>query len=570
MIVDLLIQEVSPKQLCATLSLCPAMTLEVKNTPYCGVCLIVAQELSQVVTQNSTEQQIEQALEQVCSFLPSQYTKECDELVKQYTPMIIEMLKKEVDPKELCAMLKLCPAKQQTTPAKLPTPVKESPACELCELMAEQLETALSDKATQNQIEFAVSQVCNFLPASYKTECESMVHEYGQKIIDFLVKEAKPKTLCAHLRMCPGKETTLTVKASYPYCPICTMVAAKLEKFVTQKSSKAQIELVLDGICAILPSQYATECDNYVAQYTPMIVDLLIQEVSPKQLCATLSLCPAMTLEVKNTPYCGVCLIVAQELSQVVTQNSTEQQIEQALEQVCSFLPSQYTKECDELVKQYTPMIIEMLKKEVDPKELCAMLKLCPAKQQTTPLKTTTPVKESPVCEVCELMVAQLDSALSDKSTQNEIEFALKQVCNYLPASYQTECESMVQEYTPMMIEYLIKEASPKQLCEMLKLCPAKQAAKKVEGKSCDLCHEVVGKLQKFLHANSTPSEIEHVVDNVCNLILQPKYLKSECEQMVREYTPDMINMVIRGATVENICNYTGICGAKKVVVREM
>ena len=56
---------------------------------------------------------------------------------------------------------------------------------------------------------------------------------------------------------------------------------------------QAQIEEALEGVCGILPSRYAAECNTYVAQYTPMIVDLLIQEVSPKEICATLTLCPA-------------------------------------------------------------------------------------------------------------------------------------------------------------------------------------------------------------------------------------------------------------------------------------
>ena len=57
--------------------------------------------------------------------------------------------------------------------------------------------------------------------------------------------------------------------------------------------SQAEIEQALDQVCGFLPGQYKDECDQLVAQYTPMIIELLVAEVTPKQLCSAMNLCPA-------------------------------------------------------------------------------------------------------------------------------------------------------------------------------------------------------------------------------------------------------------------------------------
>ena len=97
------------------------------SSPYCGVCMLVAQQLDSVLSEKSTQvcniqlfpsnisnfviqTEIEHALDQVCGYLPSMYKNECDQLVASYTPMIIQLLVQEMNPKQLCSLLHLCPA----------------------------------------------------------------------------------------------------------------------------------------------------------------------------------------------------------------------------------------------------------------------------------------------------------------------------------------------------------------------------------------------------------------------------------------------------------------------------
>ena len=55
---------------------------------------------------------------------------------------------------------------------------------------------------------------------------------------------------------------------------------------------------------------------------------------------------------------------------------------------------------------------------------------------------------------------------------QTEIEEALDKVCSYLPSDYKQECQDLVNQYTPEIIE-LLETLKPSQICQALKLCPS-------------------------------------------------------------------------------------------------
>lgn len=57
----------------------------------------------------------------------------------------------------------------------------------------------------QEEIIHAVEQVCSILPPSLSSQCKDLIETYGQAIIDLLVQEADPKTVCTVLGLCNGQ-----------------------------------------------------------------------------------------------------------------------------------------------------------------------------------------------------------------------------------------------------------------------------------------------------------------------------------------------------------------------------
>jgi len=54
------------------------------------------------------QEEILEALDKACSLLPASLNASCKDFINKYVPAIIEMLRQEVDPQEVCTLLGLC------------------------------------------------------------------------------------------------------------------------------------------------------------------------------------------------------------------------------------------------------------------------------------------------------------------------------------------------------------------------------------------------------------------------------------------------------------------------------
>lgn len=77
------------------------------------------------------------------------------------------------------------------------------------------------------------------------------------------------------------------------------------------------------------------------------------------------------------------------------------------------------TTECDQLVKQYAPQIIDMLKNGLQPKVLCTDIGLCPSSSE---------------CSTCEFIMDLVDAAVGSNATEPEIVAILDKICEYVPS----------------------------------------------------------------------------------------------------------------------------------------
>ena len=57
------------------------------------------------------------------------------------------------------------------------------------------------------QIYFVLETVCNIAPAALKTECVSLVDQFGPTIIELLIKDGgDPKKVCTAIKICPASK----------------------------------------------------------------------------------------------------------------------------------------------------------------------------------------------------------------------------------------------------------------------------------------------------------------------------------------------------------------------------
>ena len=57
--------------------------------------------------------------------------------------------------------------------------------------------------------------------------------------------------------------------------------------------------------------------------------------------------------------------------------------------------------------------------------------------------------------------------------------------------------------------------------------------------------------------------EIEEALENVCNVL--PSSIKSECDDFIEEYTPQIIKLLEEKLQPESLCKQIGLCTSVKV-----
>lgn len=338
---EIIARDVNPSQLCTMIGMCDKRqmasmsinyidlkksrpiskrtetTLVAANTT-CVMCEFVLNVISRYIDQNSTEPEIEALLMKVCSEFPSSIKAECSTFVTQYGPIIAALLIKEVESDKICAQINLCPnGQQQQQEITNVNPKQESSKvrdleCTVCEYSIEYLYHQYSVEQTEKQIEFGINNVCKFTPVSYRHYCEKMVTNYGKDLIIFMQKEMSSENVCKQIHMCksepvgslvdlmPAKvvkqkkhffEESNNVKNGSIECSLCMYVAGLVDAKLMDNKTEEQIVDELKLACNLFPTTLKDQCESFISEYGPYIVQLVAQDLDPHSTCASLNLC---------------------------------------------------------------------------------------------------------------------------------------------------------------------------------------------------------------------------------------------------------------------------------------
>ncbi|XP_066930339.1 uncharacterized protein [Clytia hemisphaerica] len=577
--------------LCTTLHACtsvqkatPAKKVQA-NPVTCEVCEYAMNYLDSILADNATEKEIIDALDSLCAKLPSSISGECTSLINQYGDTILKLLISELKPDQICKELGLCSSvkKAINVPVKK---VKANPvACEVCEYAMSYLDQTLSDHATEQEIINAVESLCSKLPSTISGECNTLVQQYGEAIIQMLIQQLKPEVICKELGLCSSlrKEMKIITPAKKFHanpvtCEVCEYAMNYLDSILTDKSTEQEIISALDSLCSKLPSSLSGECTTLINNYGEAILQMLVQEFKPDVICKELGLCTSKLVKKtkSNAVTCELCEYAMSYLDSILTDKSTEQEITSAVESLCSKLPASISGECKSLVDEYSETIIKMLIEDFQPAFVCQKLGLCTSTRKAKkPVVQSIKVKANPVtCEVCEYAMQYLDSMLSDNATETEIKQGLEQLCGYLPASVSGECSSLVDQYSDTLVKLLIQELNPETICKELQLCasnlikakkPVVQSLKvKANPVTCEVCEYAMQYLDSMLSDNATEAEIRQGLDQLCGYL--PASVSGECTSLVNQYADTIIKLIVQELDPATICKELQLCAASKKV----
>lgn len=474
-------------------------------------CENVIKDVRSFLSDKQSQAMIKQYMDAACSIIPvASIAKECQDMVDNDLPAILDLIVSELDPQMICSVMGLCSGLKdrvqhgspvvRTSTMKIPA-LKLEPICTDCKKFMTDIKDLVTSKTTEQELEQMIEQqLCSQL-GQFENECKALVEAYVPELLELLVNEMDPDMICSaagfcnatgcpkvmlakmRLRKSPLYQEVAQVSDSAE-CEICKTILGELQDLDRSATIQQEIEAFLkDNICSQLGALKGS-CEETVDQYAPELFELIATELDPATRCQGIGFCtpPSLTTFVRQSPVkvsppapkpvsasaqCVMCEFVMKQLEQMLGDNSTESEIIDALEKVCSLLPETVAAECKSFVDLYGPAVIALLEQELDPKQICTAIGLCSA----TDIIDTVVVTGSELCGVCETLIGYLDAILEQNATVKEIEAAVEKVCNFLPDPYKNECDTIVETYGPLIVQLISQFADPNEVCTAVGLC---------------------------------------------------------------------------------------------------
>ncbi|KAK6187955.1 hypothetical protein SNE40_005871 [Patella caerulea] len=481
------------------------------NSSQCVVCELTMKSVYHILGQKRTKEAIKEALDEVCKYmyLPPMLQRECEDLVRQYTDQLVQLLIQGLDPKQICTEIGLCTSTVLKERKGFEGKIEKggnSIQCSVCEAVMKSLDDLLGQNRSEEAIKKALDEVCEYmhLPPMIQRECEDLVRQYTDQLVQLLIQGLDPKQICTEIGLCTstvlkerkGFEGKIEKGGNSIQCIVCEAVMKNLDDLLGQNRSEEAIKQALDKVCGLLPSWFESECDSLVKQYTDQIVQLLIQGLDPEQICTKIGLCTSTVLERKdyqskniqpNFIQCTLCEYILEKLASILAGKRTEADIEKALDEVCGLLPTDIRTECTIFINQYTDDIIKYLIKGESPRIICTLIGLCtlsvedkvPKENHSVLSMTITGGADSETCSICKEIVNLLDEWMKKQSTAQDLQTDLKKICGFLPQAYAKKCDSLVDRYGPVILQFLSQLANPRTVCEYMALCQNENKALK-------------------------------------------------------------------------------------------
>ncbi|CAF4835180.1 unnamed protein product [Pieris macdunnoughi] len=547
--------------------------------------------------------------------------------------------------------------------------------CEFCEQVIKHLRNTLVANTTEVEFHRVLTGLCKST-GKFKSECLQLVEQYHSTIYYFLVSELKEDKICSFIGICGkpsegpvapllpkemaikaitmspkligqdeaesyksnpahvpvqnkqvnvkivGSEAVLPIErmfVTYPkndaVCSFCQYFLHYLQVELSDDNTEETIKKAVEEACDVLPQSINSECRQFVTEYGPAVIALLVQEIDPASICPAMNLCTSTT-EVRRVAInsdksnCPLCLFAVEQLEIMLKDNRTEQSIEKALDGLCNHLSAKLRTECVDFVEAYSKQLVEMLLADLNAQEICVYLKLCKDDvKKTDPLKLTgidkfhkkpelrgdrnnvrqpmlpkymlekedggdimtneipdhtangRPVsgsKQKSICVVCEFVLKEIDDQIKDKHNDDEIKKIVLGVCKHMPKSVRSECNQFVEKYADLVISLLAQELDADEVCRELKLCdPTSMETAKTEILDCAVCETVVMAVKKVLNNDKVDRNIVHIVEKSCNML--PAKYYSRCHTMLEIYGDSIIHL-IEDLGSKSICQKIGLC----------
>ncbi|XP_017889282.1 prosaposin [Ceratina calcarata] len=620
----------------------------------CKLCEQLVGHLRDLLVANTTESEFEQVLKGICKQTKS-FSAECTGIVDEYYREMYEYLTKSLDVNFVCQMSGICPGqgnKLQSAPTApllpanlaqsaekvfkndnhekqlsnseveamqlpierlVPFPLSEgglnvegTEVCALCEYVLHYVQNQITDPTNEEKVKEALDGVCQKLPQSIVGQCTEFIDTYGDAVVAILAQEIDPSQACPMLHLCPSdrlmelwkkvpQKYLVEEKQHKPSCPLCLLAVTQIYDVIKNNKTEANIETQLDKLCLHLPNSLVEECKDLVKGYSKELIELLLADATPQEVCVFIKLCDGqdheefgefltkngeiITNEIPNFPltklttehdepkYCMICEYAMHFIDMELGSEWNKKEIEHAVHGVCRHFPDSITKKCDKFIVKFADVVIDIITKGTSPKEVCKAMGLCSEEIEASseladtllPGHSSAETYGDAPCEICAYVMRYVDKELGNNRQREKIEHVIREVCHLIPEpGSRKKCNDFVTKYADIIIDMLTKEVSPKQVCAMLGLCNSYVDEMKDSVTECAVCKSIMSVMTDLLDDADVPESLKHALTEVCHRV--PDDQQNMCISLINSYGQSIMHIVKSKKDLKEVCLKIGVC----------
>ncbi|KAM3834496.1 prosaposin-like [Vipera latastei] len=441
--------------------------------------------------------------------------------------------------------------------------------CTFCKFIVVLMAKIVQDNSTDERLAKFFERGCQYLPfQDWSVKCKKMV-DTGVIVLVELGKQVqdRPEIVCGAFLLC-----------SQPDSP--------------DKALKFQNQLKSEEWPAI------TELRDMLSPFIANVPLLFSPQDKPQRQSLFWQ---------SNVDPCHECKMVAVEIREILKNSPfLIQTLEGYAKQKCEDLGTHMADECKKYVPAYVHAFVQFLMSLLPPMGICGKAGFCDTTKSEPfyPLKTmdylsdlygavvkTISDADKPhlLCDICKKVVQVAENLVENNNTEEQIVHQMMNFCYMLPHEVVPQCRDFVNSYGMAVLVMLLDATKPESVCIMLNFCPKdvslstkkialekiapekKVALEKVsedkDSQICRMCVVLVNYIDDELEKNETQAHIGSFLAKGCQLL--PEALVYPCDQLVVQYEPAAVRLVIQILQPSFVCVKIGICPESHLVGME-
>lgn len=536
---------------------------------------------------NETQEDLRAVFEGSCNLIPIKLIrKECDKMVDDFVPELVEALSSQMDPTAVCSVAGLCNnAKIDKMLAQLNSPEwqpesqvtyqKNVFTCQNCSSISKLIVSKFHE-ANPDDVLDGMLKMCGYV-GSYSDSCSSIVLRHFTEIYGHLKQSLTSDGLCHLSGACAMKyhrhdddheKETMTddsieirpmsnvgfvkkdneLSADIP-CEFCKQLVKHLRNMILVNTTEAEFKTVMVGVCGQM-RQLKDECVNFVENYSDTIFEALNSSLNPELICTAIDICKVGESH-------------REHLLMPLIPVTKPQEIKLSLKKVADLKEKRVVLGKDEP---------KLTAQQIDEFQL-------PFDKLMGPQNANTLVQGGELCTLCEMVLHFLSVELAQPATEERIKERMQKACSMFPKSVRTTCSTFIESYGDAVVAMLIQDIDASAVCPALKMCSRGQkedvevfAIRDVDEEdggmtvdiqsndkpTCPLCLLAVTEAKERIKSNKTIENIKHTLETLCTHL--PQKLRVECTDFVDSYARQLVDMLIKDLTPQKICVELKLC----------